>query len=175
MKILINDENLRYNDISEFREKARAILFDEQNNILVANYGGTLMLPGGSLIDREQPYETLIRELKEETGIDYEVTELEYYNSVEHYQKNYKKRNGEIKNRLIRTHYFMGSYKGVNASFQNLSESEKKADFRLELLPLDMIEERILTSDDTNPRKESFDRELLALLKSFNKPYQYKK
>lgn len=47
MELIINENNLKDEEIQEFNSKVRALLVDENNNILVANYGGVHLLPGG--------------------------------------------------------------------------------------------------------------------------------
>ena len=74
MKLIINDDNLRLDEVQEFNSKARAILVDEDNRILIANYGNVVLLPGGKIDDGETIYKAITRELSEELGQDYNVT-----------------------------------------------------------------------------------------------------
>ena len=41
--VTINENNLQYNEVKEIFSKVRAILIDENNQILIANYGGVYM------------------------------------------------------------------------------------------------------------------------------------
>ena len=83
MQIILNEDHLLLSDIEEYASKARAILVDDDNKIIVANYNGALLLPGGSLDKNETPIEALIRELKEETGYSTDSLKLihKYYTS----------------------------------------------------------------------------------------------
>ena len=49
MKFIINEDNLHYNEVNEFSSKVRAILIDDNNQILIANYGNIILLPGGKV------------------------------------------------------------------------------------------------------------------------------
>lgn len=117
------------------------------------------MFPGGSIDENETIITALIRELKEEIGCDYEETELKFIGCLEFYQKDYLKRNGKVKNRLIKTNYFIGKYKGVLNINQKLTKKEMKSKFKLELLPL-----KDLKNINNNSRNIFFQKEIITIL-----------
>ena len=53
MNLILNDENLQLDQVNEFNSKVRAILVDNENRVLVANYGGIFLFHGGSIDDDE--------------------------------------------------------------------------------------------------------------------------
>lgn len=166
--LIINDENLKIEEIEKFNQKVRAILIDDNNQILVANYGKVILLPGGSIDDNESIFEAIIRELIEETGQNYEREELTYLTCLNYFQKNYPERNGTFKNRLVKTHYFSANFKSIEQSLQKLTNNEKKDNFKLELIPLDSLEKTILENGNDNPRNIYFQKELLTILNFYN-------
>ena len=172
MELIINEDNLKLNEVEEFNCKVRALLIDENNNILIARYGNTILLPGGSIDRGETKEEALVRELKEETGNDYTINELAYLNTLKYYQKDYPKRDGRIENRLITTYYYVSKYKGI--SKQSLTEKEKKDNFMLELVPIDSLEELVLNNQNSNPRNIYFVKELLKVLEYYKEVYSKK-
>ncbi|NLD79171.1 MAG: NUDIX hydrolase [Mollicutes bacterium] len=145
--------------MKEYGLKSRAILINEKGQVLVANYGGVYLFPGGSIDENETIITALIRELKEEIGCDYEETELKFIVCSEFYQKDYLKRNGKVKNRLIKTNYFIGKYKGVLNINQKLTKKEMKNKFKLELLPL-----KDLKNINNNSRNIFFQKEIITIL-----------
>lgn len=167
MELVINEDNLFFEEVQEFNSKVRAILVDESNRILVANYGSVILLPGGSVDEGETTYEAIVRELGEELGQSYSVDELSWILELSYYQKNYPKRDGSVKNRLVQTYYFVGRYKGVVASAQQLTEKEQKDDFRLELVSIDSLENMIMENVNNNPRNVYFQKELLTVLRFY--------
>lgn len=108
MELVINDDNLQFNEVEEFSSKVRAILVDENNKILIANYGNVILLPGGKVDDGETILTAITRELSEELGQKYNKEELDLFVTLSYYQKNYPKRDGILQNRLVQTHYFVG-------------------------------------------------------------------
>ncbi len=169
MELIINENNLELEEIQEFNSKVRALLIDNDNNILIAYYGKTILLPGGSIDLNETVEDAIIRELKEEMGMDYSKDELTYLNTLKYYQKDYPKRNGGFKNRLITTHYYVGEYRGI--SKQSLTEKEQKDNFRLKLVPIDILEELVLNNQNNNPRNIYFVKELIAILEYYKQSY----
>ena len=165
MDLIINDYNLDLHKIDVFNTKVRALLIDDDNNILLANYGSVYLLPGGKIDGGEDATSAIIRELKEETGSEYLIDELEYLVTLDYYQKDYPiRRNNGIINRFTKTYYYVGKYKGILVNNQKLSEREKKDNFKLELVSLDNIEEIILNNKTNNPRNVFFIKELLTII-----------
>jgi len=167
MELIINEDNLDISEVQEVNSKVRAILFDENNQILIANYGNIILLPGGKIDNDETNIQAIIRELKEETGREYTKEELTLFLTLNYYQKNYPKRNGINQNRLIQTYYFIGEYKSIEKESQKLTEREQKDNFNLELVSLETLEIKIQNNINNNPRNIYFQKELLAVLKKY--------
>lgn len=167
MNLILNDENLQLDEINEFNSKVRAILIDSENKVLVANYGGVFLFPGGSIDDGENIDESIIRELQEETGTDYETGDFTFLTQLDFFQKNYVKRDGMKVNRLIRTYYFIASYKPVKLRLQKLTEKEKKDDFKLAVVPLCELKKLVLKNKNSNPRNFYFQREMIEVIDLF--------
>ena len=173
MKLIINPYNLKKKDIDEYNIKGRVILINNNSEILVGNYGGTYMLPGGSINYNEDILNGVIRELREETGANYKIEELQYLCHLDYYQKNYPKRNGTIKNRLITTHYYTSEYKEVLKENQILTEKEQKGNFKLELIPIEKLINIIINNTNNNPRNIYFREELLTIINFYKESIYY--
>jgi ADP-ribose pyrophosphatase YjhB (NUDIX family) len=65
--------------------RASAILFKDNKLIItkhdVPNYGVYYLIPGGGIEHGESPQEAIIREVKEECGVDVNVEKLVFYKS----------------------------------------------------------------------------------------------
>jgi len=168
MNIIINEDNLQIKDIEEINIKVRAMLTNDNNELLIANYGGIYLLPGGKVDDNENIIKALIRELNEETGIAYNNEELEYLCTLDYYQKNYPKRDNTVKNRLLKTYYYIGKIKHTQIHNQKLTEKELKGNFNLEYIPLNQIKQLIINNNTNNQRNIYFQKELLKIIKYYN-------
>ena len=165
--ITINDTNLSDKDIQKFGSKVRAILLSG-SKILVSSYSGIIILPGGSIEARETETDAIVRELKEETGIIYNINDLEKILSLEYYQPNYPTRRNEIINRLIKTSYYLGQYNGIDINNTSRTESEITGNFNLQLIELEELAKSI-NKPSYNPRKAYFDRENQEVIKILRK------
>ena len=168
MEVIINDFNLKDNDIDKYSNKVRAILLSD-DKILVSHYMDIYMLPGGK-IDNESAIDALIRELKEEIGIVYKEDELNELLTIKHYQNNYPTRDDKIANRLVITNYYIGKYKGIDLDNISRTENEINGNFHLELITIDEFI-KLLDVKSTNPRKEYFDKENIEVVKVLKKEY----
>ncbi len=162
--IVINDNNLKDSDINKFGNKVRAILLKD-NKILVSHYGGINLLPGGKIDGLETDDEALIRELKEETGIVYDINKLKKVCLIKHYQYHFPTRNNGVCNRLIDILYYIGEYKGIDLDNTKRTVNEINGNFSLELIDIDDV----LKNESNNPRKAFFDRENEEVIKVLRK------
>lgn len=178
MELLINEDNLKLDEVQDFSTKVRALLLDEYNRILIANYGNVILLPGGKVDKGEENSIAIVRELSEELGESYNSEELDYFMTLNYFQKDYPKRDGTFQNRLVQTHYFIGKYKEIKKNRQKLTEKERKDNFKLELVSLEELENIILNNKNDNPRNRYFQKELLMILdnyRSYSRCYGIKK
>lgn len=166
MKVNIGRGKWLKNELVE-KTKVRAIIETEDNKFLVANYGGILMFPGGKLEDNEYLSNAIIRELKEELGIEYRVTEIEPLTVFKQFQPNYHTREGKIVDRTINTFYFTVPYKDIDLNNIELSQKEKEGNFKLELLTEEEIDNFITHNKTNNPRKKYFVEELKCIMKTY--------
>ena len=70
-KILVMDEHNYPLDLAEiYRVAVRGIIFIDGKLLMIEDSFGEVKLPGGGVEDIEDDYQTLVREVKEETGYD---------------------------------------------------------------------------------------------------------
>ena len=96
---------------------------------------------------------------------------MEYFTCLEHYQKVYPSRNGGLTNRLVRTYFYVGNYRGVIQENRKLTEKENKGGFSLDLVSINNICDFSLTNYSSNPRSCFFQRELFSVLDLYRRRY----
>ena len=101
-KVVINDSKINDSDVQVTLKKVRAILVNG-DNVLITYYGGLVLFPGGSIEEGETTEEALVRELKEETGLDYDSSQLKPFLKLVHYQKRFPTIDGPELNRKVET------------------------------------------------------------------------
>lgn len=167
MKILTTDIGETIQNPDEIKMKSRAIITDNEGKILIGNYGGVYLLPGGSIDDGENPNDTIIRELREETGLEFQ--ELEPFAKIRYFQNRYPTREGRTINRLLITYYYIGREKDAIKHDRKLTEKEIKDGFELKYYNIYDIE-RILEQNETqNPRSEYFNKEIRTVIEHYRK------
>ena len=164
--IIINDFDLKEEDVTKTVYKARGLLLDN-NKILIANYRNIYLLPGGKLDKNENEDNALIRELKEETGANYNIDEFTKEVKLTHYQKDYQSTSGEIINRKVITYYYLGKYKDVDINNIKMSKKEINGNFHTYLIDINELK-KLLTKEIIKDRKAYYDRELLTILETLN-------
>jgi 8-oxo-dGTP diphosphatase len=68
--VVHNHGNLTYQDIDEVVLRARAVMINSDNEILLGYLDNTYQFPGGHVEKDESFVDAVIREMKEETGLD---------------------------------------------------------------------------------------------------------
>ena len=87
-EIVINDHHLTDDDIEMKVVRVKALILNSKGKILLAHNNNTYQFPGGHKDDDEEMDDCIIREIKEETGMDLEVTERPFL-CIETYDNDY--------------------------------------------------------------------------------------
>jgi len=168
-KLIINQDHLTKEEINKIVRKVRAIIFNEDGKIIISKYAGIYMLPGGKVDLNELEAESLVREIREETGIDINPSEVEPLVKIKTYARNYPERNGNITNRLMETTYYViNTPKNIKEENTNLTDSERNNNFRLLFWDINDID-ILLNEYSDNVRKQYFNNELRMVLENFFK------
>lgn len=170
MKLVNNPFSLTLNDITEIKNKVRSIIIDKNNNILVINYADIYMFPGGKVNNNEKYKDAIIRELKEELGIDFTSFKIDEFITYENFIKNYNKVDNNIVNRLNNTKYYIiriDDLKELNISRDNLSLNEKNNKFDIEFCNLYESLNKVNNFKSNNIRNDYFKEEITAVIKCY--------
>lgn len=169
MKIIqFNQDNITKEEIDKIVKKSRGIILNEEGKALLVKYAGLYMLPGGK-IEKENPTQTLKREILEEAGIEKVEFEEEPFLKIESYDKDYYDRTLKQKiSRLTETFFYFGETKEkINHDKQVLTESEKRGQFSISFENLSIIQYLVENNKTDNEKKQNFDREILTAITHF--------
>lgn len=167
MKILTTDIGEIIQNPDEIKMKSRAIITDNEGKILIGNYGGVYLLPGGSIDTGENPNNTILRELREETGLEFQ--QLEPFTKIRYFQNRYPTREGRTINRLLITYYYIGREKDAIKHDRKLTEKEIKDGFELKYYSVEEIGRMLEQNQTENPRNEYFNKEIKTIIEHYKK------
>jgi len=138
MKTIIhNNNNLTMKDINNTVKRAKALIVNDKDEILLAKTDRAIFLPGGHVDDGEDYDTCLIREIEEETGVHLDNIKKKEILNIEYYSKNYPGKG-------LNTHY-VSKYFVVNANLVpdyskiKLTKEEKESNFKVSYIPKDQV------------------------------------
>ena len=169
-KILSINEHENNYQPTIIKLKSRAIINNSEGKILIANYGGVYLFPGGSIEERETPEKAVIREIKEEIGIEFEV--LKPLVKMRHFQFNYPTRENTTTDRLVITYYYAGQANQIQMENANQTQEENKENFQVGFYSIDEIKHLIRKNNTQNPRNRYFNEELDTILEYYRQNYK---
>ncbi len=166
-EILYNYDNLTEEDIDEVVVRTKGLIINHHDEVTLGYSHKTYQFPGGHLEEGESLTECLLREIKEETGIQLEDAEMRPFEKITYYNKNY---HGSEKNRKNEIYYYVIR---TDAKFDmneaHLDAWEKEGNFVVKTIPLDGVEQVLIDSIPDNPINEVIVEEMLDIFKEYNK------
>ena len=141
---IYNDNNLSIMDIDEIETRCKALMINSNNQILMGYYKETYQFIGGHLREGEKLTDTLRREIKEETGIDYDTTKLKPFYSIKYFNKN---NNNSGKNVLSQVFYYLINIdERYHMKDTNYDRAEINGDYSLKYVDLEEFNEVMINS-----------------------------
>ena len=132
-QVIHNEDNLTLNDANRVTRRAKLIVENNNDEILICHMGVKYFLIGGHIDNDESDEQCLTREVAEESGITLNFSNILPIASSNYINKDYPK-NGDIT--YTNTNYCAIKYDLVpNIEMQNLTEEEKKENFKLMYIP----------------------------------------
>ena len=132
-QVIHNEDNLTLNDANRVTRRAKLIVENNNDEILICHMGVKYFLIGGHIDNDESDEECLVREVAEESGVTLNFSNILPIASSNYINKDYPK-NGDIT--YTNTNYYAIKYDLVpNIEMQNLTEEEIKENFKLMYIP----------------------------------------
>ena len=161
MKVIVNDKKLIPDETWANFNKVRAIIENNNGEIIISIEGGKVIFPGGK-IDKDEDLDTAIkRELLEETGMEFETEELKKVLELEtFYDDFYDYRIKSIKPRHTITTYFYAKVdKPINLKKINLTEDEISQNFKIKFMKKEKLYEMLREDHSLVENGKFFDEE----------------
>lgn len=136
-QVIHNEDNLTLNDANRVTRRAKLIVENNNDEILICHMGVKYFLIGGHIDNDESDEECLVREVAEESGVTLDFSNILPIASSNYINKDYPK-NGDIT--YTNTNYYAIKYDLVPIiEMQNLTEEEKKENFKLMYIPKNKV------------------------------------
>lgn len=132
-QVIHNEDNLTLNDANKVTLRAKLIVENNNDEILICHMGVKYFLIGGHIDNDESDEQCLTREVAEESGVTLDFSNILPIASSNYINKDYPQ-NGDIT--YTNTNYYAIKYDLVpNIEMQNLTKEEKKENFKLMYIP----------------------------------------
>ena len=172
---IYNTDNLSNKDIDEKTTRARAILINSNNEVLMCYSNGRnhYEFPGGHIEFGENLIEGLKREILEETGIEIEEENVIPFYCIKYYCKNYR---GSGKNRLVEIYYFL-IYTDLiyDASRTILDENEKYENYECRYIDIEKLRNILFENKQTTRESNSSLDDTILVYEEFLSRNNYRR
>ena len=163
--IIINKYNLKDEDMTEIVKRVKVFLINSKNEMLVGYSNNEYQCPGGHVEEEEEFVDTINREIREETGIELNLKEATPFACSYGYYKDWP----DIgKNRKIEIYYYeIKTDELPNLENTKYTESEKKGNFELRYIPLDNVENELVSNANKYSDEHGITKEMLKVIKEY--------
>lgn len=164
-ELITNKYNLKEEEMTEVVKRVKILIINSNNEILLGYSHNDYQFPGGHVEDNEELIETVNREIKEETGIELNLNNIEPFARKSGYYKDWPE---EGKNRKIEIYYYeVKTDEKPNLNNTSYTEHEKEGNFELRYIPLSKVEEELEKNINEYGDKKGIGKEMLELFKAY--------
>ena len=167
-EIIINDNNLTDTDIERTVIRVKGLIINSRGKILLAHNNHTYQFPGGHKEDDESNDECIIREIKDETGIELSIQD-EPFLCITTYDSNYFNTGQKVKNSIYYYRFF--SDDSPNIDNTHYDELELETDFNLFYVSFADLKNFLNKNIDSGNIDANIGREMLHVVDIYNEVY----
>ena len=161
MKIVINPHNLVPNNSWQEFRKVRAVIENEMGSFALSMEGGKYIFPGGKCEKDEDELTAIQREVQEETGLLFDLSEFHKVLELEtFYEDFYDFRSNSLRPRhTITTYYTIHTKDNINFDGMSLTDGEKEQNFHIFFADKDTLLKMLLEDHSDQENGKFFDEE----------------
>ena len=167
-RIFINNNYLRKDDIDFEVVRVKALLVNSKGELLLAHNNNTYQLIGGHVEEDEALEDTLLREIKEETGIGILSTEGPFI-QITTYDNNYFSTGKKVCSKIY--YYCIITDEMPNILETHYDELESETDFNLFYVKMADLKEFLHKCIDDGSIDSSIGREMLLVDREYKEFY----
>lgn len=167
-EIIINDYNLTDDDIEDKVVRVKGLIINTKGKILLAHNNNTYQFPGGHLEENEDMDQCVVREIKEETGIDVTVEERPFL-CIRTYDNNYFGSGKKVLNSIY--YYRFITDEMPNFEETHYDELELATDFNLFYVVFADLENFLKKSIDDGMIDPNIGREMIHVVHIYQDVY----
>lgn len=167
-RIFINDNYLRKDDIDFEVVRVKALLVNSKGELLLAHNNNTYQLIGGHVEDDEKLEDTLLREIKEETGIGILSTDGPFI-QITTYDNNYFSTGKKVCSKIY--YYRILTEEMPNILETHYDELESETDFNLFYVKIAELKDFLHKCIDDGSIDPSIGREMLLVEREYKEVY----
>lgn len=164
--IILNDNNLTHEDMEMEVIRVKGLIINSQGKILLAHNNNTYQFPGGHKEDDESMNECIIREIKEETGIDV-VVEEEPFLKITTYDNNYFDTGKKVLSSIYYYRFFSDELPNYDET--HYDELELATDFNLFYVNFNELDKFLLKNIESGSIDSNIGREMLYVVSEYSK------
>ena len=166
-KIVINEHNLKEEEINEVETRVKTILVNDKEEVLLGYAKNKYQFIGGHVEEKETLIDTAQREILEETGISLKLdSNMKPVAQYTKYWKNKPKVNENKKTEIY--YYLIKCNKAINYDKTNYTEEEKKNNFELRYVPIKNLKNEIINNFKKYEEARGIGKEMLEVVKRVN-------
>ncbi len=139
--ILYNYDNLQEQDINRVVRRAKILIINSNDEILFAHSNNNYFFVGGRLEENETFEEGIVRETKEETGIDLPLEKREPFFNITYMNKDYP--SDGVNTKSVANYYLIKCDTKPDLSKVSLTDEERVSNFKLVYIKKDKVIEEL--------------------------------
>lgn len=167
-KIVINDDNLN-DDLMEMEVvRVKGLIINSRGKILLAHNNNTYQFPGGHKEENETNEECILREIKEETGINIKEVETPFL-CIETFDNNYFDTGKKVLNRIYYYRFLTDEVPNLNET--HYDELELETEFNLFYVDFATLDNFLEKQMDLGTIDKKIGREMLFVIEEYKNLY----
>ncbi len=166
-EIIINDNQLKNEDIEMEVIRVKGLILNSKGKILLAHNNNTYQFPGGHKEDNETKDECMLREIKDETGIQLEIKEPPFL-CIKTYDADYFGTGKKVLNSIYYYRFFTDE--APNFSKTHYDELELASDFNLYYISFNQL--KSFLQKNINEMDPKIAREMIHVIDVYNEVFK---